>query len=305
MKTPFSIYLAGVLECIGGVLVLLSSVVMTYGAFAAPMPSGGPGLGFLLSTAAVYGLLGVLGIVTGICLCMRRNWARWSTLIFSWFSLFMFALLAVVFLVIPVRQSLGAVKILLASACMAIAATCGWWAWLFNRPRIKKLFAEGGGEMAEPRRPVSVSVIAWLWIISAGMMLAMAAFPFAVGIWVLTGWKAAAVKVVWSVADIVLGWGLLKLREWARQGSIAIIGLVTFNRLVFYGFPGSGGRLQEILDRNPFRMQQTPAVGTTANMIWLGAVVGSLAILIPLYFLITRKAAFGKVKGEETESIAS
>jgi hypothetical protein len=301
MKTPFSIYLTGVLECIGGVLVLLMAVAMTYVSIALPMRSDGPGRGFMLGMAAVYGLLGVLGIVTGICVFMRKNWARWSTLVFSWFSLLMFGFMSVVFLVIPfpvtdrtegARHWFEVFKIVAASVCLLIAATCGWWAWLFSRPRIKALFEEGGAEAGESQRPVSIALIGWFWIVSGAMMLAMATFPIAVGLWVLTGWNAVAVKVVWGGAYVALGWGLLKLREWARQGSIVLVLLGALNSLVFYVFPGRMERLQAILDRNPFRMQQTPAVGETANLIWLGAVGGLLVILIPLYFLIAKRAAF-------------
>jgi hypothetical protein len=301
MKTPFSIYLTGVLECIGGIAVLLMAVGITYVSLALPMPGGGPGRGILLGTAAVYGLLGVLGTVAGICVCMRKSWARWSTLAFSWFSLLMFGFMSVVFLAVPfptsgrteaARYWVEIIKIVAASLCLLIAATCGWWAWLFSRPRIKALFEEGGAEVGESGRPVSIAVIGWLWIVSGTMMLALATFPIAVGLWVLIGWKAAAVKVVWGGAYIALGWGLLKLWEWARQGSIAIILLGALNGLVFYVLPGRMERLQAILDWNPFRIQQTPAVGETAHMIWLGAVGGLLGILIPLYFLIVKRAAF-------------
>jgi hypothetical protein len=82
MKTPLSIYLSGVLECIGGVLALLMSAGMSYAFLAKPVPTPGLGNGFLLAIAGFYGLMGALGVATGICICMRKNWARLSTL--SW-----------------------------------------------------------------------------------------------------------------------------------------------------------------------------------------------------------------------------
>jgi hypothetical protein len=302
MKTPFSIYLCGVLECIGGVLVLLMSLGMVFIFLARPLPPSGPGRGFMLASAGVYALMGALGVTTGICVCMRRNWARWSTLIFSWLMMLLCAFMVAVFLLMPfpshganpdkVREGLQVVKIASASLCLLVSATCGWWAWLFSRPHIKELFSEGRTGTLELRRPVSIAVIGWYWILAGAMMCAMATLPIAIGLWILTGWKAVAVKVVWGAAYILLGWGLLKLREWARLGSLWMIGFYALNALILFLPPGGTGRLQALLEHNPWKMQQVPPMAATLGMMRLGVAGTFLVAIIPLYFLITRKAAF-------------
>jgi len=306
MKTPFSIYLCGVLECIGGVLVLLMSVGMVFVFLARPLPPSGPGRGFMLATAGFYGLMGALGVTTGICVCMHKKWARWSTLIFSWLTMLMCAFMPAVFLLMPfpsngsspdkVREGLQVFRIVSASVCLVVGATCGWWAWLFSRPRIKELFSEGRARTLESRRPVRIAVIGWYWILAGVMMCAIASFPIAIGVWVLTGWKGAALKIVWGVAYFVLGWGLLKMREWARIGSLWMVGFYALNAMVLFLLPGGAGRLQALLEQNPWKLHQTPPMAATSGMMRLGVAGCVLVSIIPLYFLITRKAAFVPVK---------
>jgi hypothetical protein len=190
------------------------------------------------------------------------------------------------------REALQVVKIISASLCLLVGATCGWWAWLFSRPHIKELFLEGRPETLESHRPVSIAVIGWWWILGGAMMFAMASLPIAIGVWVLTGWKGAVLKVVWGVAYFVLGWGLLKMREWARIGSLWMVGFYALNALVLFLLPGGTGRLQALLEHNPWKLHQTPQMAATLGMMRLGVAGCVLVSIIPLYFLITRKASF-------------
>jgi hypothetical protein len=307
MKTPFSVYLAGVLECIGGVLVLLMSAGMTYAAVALPLrQTAGAGRGAMLAAGCMYGLLGLLGLFTGIFLCRRKNWARWSTLIFSWITIFVCVSMAVFFLLVPLpvpdentRGFMHVFKIASCGVCLLVAATCGWWAWLFTRPRITALYAEDASAMEDSRRPLSISIIGWLWMITGPMLIVMATTPMAIGVWVLTGWSAVAVKLVWGGAYFALGWGLLKQREWARQGSIVLILLGALNGLAFYALPGSAARLQMMMDRNTWKMQNAPSVAPMSTVIRASVACGLVLALLPLYFLIARKAAF-TASGEDS-----
>jgi hypothetical protein len=151
------------------------------------------------------------------------------------------------------------------------------------------------------RRPASISVIAvflltanapaplvflyprsWRMIMFFGVMFA--------------GREMLVVTLLWAVVAVVLGIGLLRLRAWARIGAIAycLAGIVN-NCLTIPHI----GHLMFAMSR----AMGVPAPPISPNFLrWmtiLGAIVGLALYLTPVYFLITRVAAFGP--GPSTE----
>jgi hypothetical protein len=303
-RTPASVYVVGVLECIGSVLTLLAAAGMAFAAVALPVkmqgrpdfPAGFPRI--MMVEAAVMACLAVLGFTTGICLMMRKEWARWSTLIFSGFSILVSAIMTLAFLIAPVPEESGhgarGVMHALAIVALLHAAMFGWWLWLFTRSRMVLLF-RGTGRVEASRRPVSITIIGWLWLIGGAMMCVMFGYPMALGTWILLGWKAATLRLLWGGVTLVLGWGLLKLHEWARKLGIILMVAGAVNGAVMWLMPGAPGRFQTMMEASPYHYGPTPSMvmfGGTGSFLLFCLVMMVIAMAVPMYFLITRRSAF-------------
>jgi hypothetical protein len=176
-----------------------------------------------------------------------------------------------------------------------LAAIGVWWLVLFNLGSTKRYFAQYAP--SEPSaRPLSVSIIGWYLLISSLFLAAMAvlrmpAFVFGA---VITGWGGLAVYAVFAGAQILLGAGLLRLREQARMGSIGYFCLMALNSAVTMGLPGYADKMQTMMREMPklFPAGVPPQIPQPG---WLFALVGTAFLAVPVGFLVRRRAAFGKV----------
>lgn len=252
-----------------------------------------------LGAASVFVLLAVWGISTAVGLFRRRPWSRISILIFATFlSLFSGVAMLMIF-VIPMPETPGADPEILAMTRRVMAGMYGglgaigvWWLVLFNRGRGKAYFTELEAG-TESGRPLSISVLAW-YLIGGGLsILAMAllGMPSIFFGLILTGWAAVLVYFGFAATQMCLGVGLLRLREWARAGSIAYFCVMAVNGLV----SSSPSRQQELMRQMRLAwpwLNQPGQEAIQTGLHWPMYLVMLVIAGVPIYFLHRRRAAF-------------
>lgn len=274
-------------------LLVLMSVVLPFARQQHPFPREAK-LGLTISLV-MFGALGTWGIVTGIGLLRLRNWARISIVVFSVVLAFGGLVSAPVILLIPaptkVPQNFGAVRIVIAIVYGLFGLLGAVWLYYFNRRATRDAFA--GAAPLESGRPLSISIIGWWWLIVGAGMIAAEPFlrmPGSIFVWVVEGWKAVAWYVAFGALNAYVGYGLLRLNPLARTIAIWSLCLGAVNGAVFYGFPGREARIARLMSSYRFGPEAVaqPQLATTAFML----PVMLIGLAVPLWFLITRKAAF-------------
>ena len=116
----------------------------------------------------------------------------------------------------------------------------------------------------------------------------------------LKGPKATAYAVITAIFQIIIGIGLLKLREWTRILAICYFAFLALNALTTALAPGAQARYQEMQAeiQNSFSIPSTAFGPTPTPMhfpIWFGAAVSLPLIAVALWFLAKSKPAFTSV----------
>jgi hypothetical protein len=190
MKRPVGVMLTAIVQILASLLVLLLSIVtlltpalMRHSRTAAPPPAMPEGMAYLI--AAFYGLFAVLGFLTAVGLFRMRNWARYSTLVFSGFLLSMGLVMALVFVAMPIPvpsrdaakispNTIAAIKIVMTGFSLGFAVLGSVWLYYFNRASTRAASRlEGpdsvvnakGVAIRGQRVPVSIVVIASLQLL--------------------------------------------------------------------------------------------------------------------------------------------
>jgi hypothetical protein len=192
---------------------------------------------------------------------------------------------------------MATVRAIMGGGSLLLVLLFASWAWLFTRPQIKAVFLGDAAPSTPSRRPLSISIIGWWWLVTGASCIFTLALPFStvpLGGWVLTGLSAKLVMLPWCAAYIAIGWGLLKLAEWARRLGIVAIGLMALNSLLFGFLPGRTARIDAIMQAAAAWQpaQQPPAFVSPTSFMTACMAGGVVALLVPLYFLIARKSAF-------------
>jgi hypothetical protein len=182
---------------------------------------------------------------------------------------------------------------------VGLVAISVWWTVQLTRPTVVEQFT-GGAAVDPAGRPLSITVIAWLMLVSSPFSL----FSLVMGtpvpfFWTtLTGTGAVTFALLTGAVLIYIGMGLLKLRPRARQVAIGYFLFGLANAGVFFLGPGRDARMDVVLRQQPRWARSNadgelpPAPFTPAATMMFGATVGFVATMIPLYFLVTRRRAF-------------
>jgi len=301
MTRPASVTVVAVFTILGSLFTLLMAAVVGL-VMHMPLPAGVQQTSFnryaMLFTAGLFSALGVWGIVTAIGLFRMKPWARISTLIFSGGLVFyaacslFFALLLPVFAPADLPESfVRGMMIGMAVFYGALLAIGIWWLVLFNRPAIKAQFY-GGTMPVEPfPLPLSITTIAWLLLTTCIFfpLLMFTDWPATFLAWIATGWLAKALYLVYGVAGVAAGYGLLKRKTWAYWLTVGYFGFGLLSLLVFYGLPGAQGRTEELS-----RMVIPKGMNVDVPQVtpWEGVLMGLVGVGLPLYFLLTRKKRY-------------
>jgi hypothetical protein len=297
---------SAVLAIAGSLATLVMGGLLLFGSLKAPPPTGPAAPPFPMAVvgivmAAIFAAFSGWGIWTAIGIFGRRGWARISIVVFAVLLAFMGASgsLAVVFMQFPAQAGIDPGMMVRIRWGMigfygVMAAIGVWWLVLFNLSSTQEYFRQDASSEAQGR-PLSVSVIGWYLVIGAVFCAASAVFrmPAIVLGAVIAGWGGAAVYTVFAGVQIFLGTGLLHLEEQARVGTIGYFCFAALNSALTLTPPGLPAKMQ-ILQRE---MPKLFPAGNPAQMPqpgWGFVLIGIVVSAVPVWFLVRRRAAFGK-----------
>jgi len=287
----------------------------------------------LLFASLMYFLPAIWGIVTGIGLWRLKNWARMSTIVFSVLLILMGGFTGLVSLVVPIPavpnnaadpSVMSGMRIVMGAFWLTQLGIGIWWLVFFNRSKVKEQFGrppmafaavstpqtvylEGMPVSATDRsaaeRPLSITILAWFLLagslfIPLSLLLRAPAMLFTR---LLTGWPAVVVFLAFGALQLCIGIGLLRIRPAARTAAIVYFAFTFVNTAVFYFAPGSHARLLALVERQQSMFPSMRLIQNQSQFqfdptpfLVVGAVGGLAVIIVPLYFLITRKVPYEK-----------
>ncbi len=315
MTRPVGVTLTAAFQILGSLFFLLLSIFMLVmpgimRRAPAPPPTPMPS-GILAAAATAYGVLGIAGILTAVGLFRLKNWSRYSTIVFATGLVVVGIIGALILVVMPLptgnpgSTASNALRVM-TSIWLAVAALGGVWLYYFNRRVVREAFArvDEGGLQAKPglliggrRVPVSITVIAGFNLFGAIITIPLAVwFPAVLVIGqFITGKSAATYMILFGLAQIFIGVGLLKLWKSGRTAGILLncYGLINAATLMLM----SNQRLSEIeLKIQQLLPTQWPTMPKMADasvsVLRCGTVAGMSLSLVSLYFLVTRRSAF-------------
>ena len=227
MKRSAGVTVIAVLSLLGSILLLVMGSLMLvvfavglskYSAEAQSEAMAKFGMTFSIVVCLA---LSAWGISSAIGLFRLKQWARISTLIFSGILAFFGVITPIFLLAIPMPPTPGADPAIMAVVKMGISVFYGclaamglWWLIYLTRPRVVEQFRAGKIPGPPPRRPLSVTIIAGLLVLSACSLLLsiLLRWPTMLFWAVLTGWAANLYILALTAVSIVAGIGLLRLR---------------------------------------------------------------------------------------------
>lgn len=282
----------------------------------------------------MYVLPAIWGILTSIGLFRLKNWARLSIIVFAVLLILMSAFGMMMLLVVPfpaqpngpVDKSVETgVKVVMAVISAALVGIGVWWVVFFNRRKVREQFVspqlepsinglpQPPGSIEIPlilaraprldRRPLSITILAWFLLLGClfiPLNLALRA-PAVLFTRILTGLPAICYYGVFFALNLYVGIGLLRLKPTARIVGIWYLAFGFVNATVFYLAPGARARMLGLIEK---QQSMFPWMPSGQNQIWqqidltpfliMGTFIGLAVLILPLYFLITRKQAFEK-----------
>ena len=333
--------IVAILSMLGSLLTLGLGIFTVVVMFLAPPSqqfSGSP-LAFkmiFLVISLVYILPAAWGVITATGLWRLRNWARISIIVFSTFLVVIggfscLMMFAVPFPVAPgsplTPSAIASIRIGLGAFWLTLLGIGVWWLVFLTRSAVKAQFEKPspaamvtGLELSQssansmalsPYRPLSISIIAWLLLAGSLFILASLAMraPAILFSLMLTGWAAAAVYLMFATVQLCIGVGLLRLIPVARMGAIIYLVFGFVNSAVFCFAPGHHARMLALLDK---QRSMFPWVGILPNQptiqidpapyMRIGLLAGCAFVAVQVYFLITRRFAFGAAAGSNPDA---
>jgi hypothetical protein len=307
MNRPAGVIIIAVLLILGGLMCLGMAGLMWFSfqmARSLPEIQAQPAaLSAALQWISVgmFAGLAAWGLGTGIGLLVMKKWARVSAIVIG-SMLVCFGVLGLPFLLMLPQQmppgvdpSVMVFVRLMMVATYAIQIALGAWWWIYlTRPKVRAAFSGGVVEVAQgPQRPLSMTVIAWIFVTSAPFLLLGAYFRFPIPFlgMLLTEASAAVVWLVWATVGTI---GSVLLLRNKRLGYWLILGYLGFgavNAVICYSVPGLIQRANEIAFESwpPILKQQGAAFQPSP---WTSIFPLVLTTGVPLYFLLTRRQAY-------------
>jgi hypothetical protein len=302
MSKPVGVTASAVVAILGSILALLftaGAIASLFIVTAQPQPPNSAQ--FVIAGAAMFAILGGLGIWTSVGLFRLRSWARTSILVFAGFlaACSIVGLISTMAMPLPPEMAAGTgpsfrlVTAVMFGIPLAIAV---WWLIQFNTRSTKAAFASPLPEAA-PQRPMSITVIAWAFIIGTASCLFLIPTHVPVFLFgaILNGWIAGVIYAFFAALSLYIGKGLLDLRERARVLAIAWFGFGFVHMTVVALVPSLRQRmleLQRTLELQRMVAQQHPIAFDQGMMT--SVMLGFTAILIAsaIWFLVRNRAAF-------------
>lgn len=307
MKSSVGVTICAVFVLIGSALALIGAGGIAFIA-AGPMakqffdpanlpPGADVGVmrSMMLGSALITGMFSAFGIATGIGLIRLWKWARYAAIVFGVIVIVGSVLPGIAFLFVkippPSSSQNGAVpagfRLLLAGFYWFWAILAGVFVWVMARKSTAAQFNGGEGMPMAPRaRPISVSIIAWLMIVSGVMTLPMVLWmklpALFVGV-VLTGLAAKLYYALYMVAYVVIGVGLIRRTSEALTPAIVLHSLALVNAVTLLA-PPVWAKYQAALTlvSTMFGAQNAPSAAGS----YFGLLFGVVFAIVILFFLL-------------------
>ena len=302
MSRPVGITASAIVAILGSIFALLMAVMMVASLFIQTTQPHPPNSAqFVIASAALFVATAGIGIWTSVGLFRLRSWARTSILVFGGFlaACSAFSLLITMAVPIPRQYSAGTEHIfrLVMAVMFGIPLAIGvWWLIQFNTQSTKAAFASPIAE-APPRRPISITVIAWALIAGTASCLfliptRMPVFLFGA---IFNGWIAGVIYALFAALSLYIGKGLLDLRERARVLAIGWFGFSLVHLSLVTLVPPLRQRMFELqrgLEQNqPNPIPFDQGMFTNVMLAFTAILVGGA-----IWFLVRDRAAFVPVE---------
>jgi len=313
-----------------GAMMVLASVILMKSSSAANVRAIS-GVVMVVEAVMFFGF-GGWGVASGIGLLKRKQWARISTLVYAGILVFFSLPPAIIFAVFPMPHPndpnlpsyfMTAMRVGMVLFYVALAALGGFWLYFFNRQHVKEQFRgippgvesaaqdslPGTPVPARSPRPLSITIIGWFLLVSAalgplylpfydrffpGVQLPLCFLGF-----FFFGRSAKLIFIAWAAAQMAAAVGLLKLKNWGLFGTIGLQCLAVLNVVLLAGIPANRAKFQQLMETMVASMNTRMAQPVPYTIpMWTG-IAGSLPLVfVVLWFLITRRRAFGSAGAE-------
>jgi hypothetical protein len=306
MSRPAGVTVSAVVLIIGSLLTILMGIYMLSPALflpesmpetqlPSPMVYSVKIMSFACFGAALWGLL------TAVNLFRMRSWSRLSILVIAVLILFTFVPSLLLFLLLPllvpdvvlIRQS-SYLYVLAALHAVPIFFGIVWLVY-FNRAAVKAAFLQRLSQEEGPRRPLSITVIAW-----HAMIFGLCTFAMLFQRWpayffgfVLGGWVGSIISIATAAFEMTVGVGLLKLKPWSHTAAVWFCIYSMVQTLFFAIMPNTTALIEAVQREVSPTLRLSPVVLPQA-FFWILALVGWLTFGTALWYLLTRKKAFLK-----------
>lgn len=324
MKRSAGVTISAVIVLLGCGITLVSSAFMALdlarrASQGTPQFSKAAGVFLVLFILA----LAIWGMATAISLLHLREWARISMLVFSGLLLVISLPGIVMMLLVPfpappgvadpelMRRVIAATRVGMVVVYGLLAVVGGWWLYFFNSRAVKDQFGGPGAAepissvvrappaaaSASPKRPISITIIAYISLIGACVLPVVQVMhvPLMFLGFVFTAWKASLIVMGFMTVQLLMAYGLLQLEPWGRSLAIYYFNFAIFNSIISVILPGAQSRFDEA----SALMQGTMGLPASPVKfpIWSGLIFGLPIIAIQLWFVVTRKQAFERPHG--------
>jgi hypothetical protein len=336
MKRSAGVTAAAVVALLGGGFVCLLSVLSLFGLLAlsrkgipeTPLPHQGP-----ISLVASMGLgvvfeigLAVWGLSTALGLLRLKGWSRISMLIFAGFLGVTAGFSGLIFMILPLPENRGTpenfnsiFRISTALFCAAMVLIAVWWLVLFTRKSVVAQFSGVPASVTVPtelasgsigtaavmtpkiRRPLTVTIIAWIYVASVPMMIPSLLISRAQSMpvpffWtVLEGKRLLIYYALFGAFMLASGIGLLKNKAWAFWLAVGIQSFGLLNIAAVVALPGREARWERLMESvshsfPPETLDQS--MSFLKSVMAISAAGGFLFALAVLWLLWSRRKRF-------------
>jgi hypothetical protein len=302
LSRPAGVTVSAIFLILGSVLIALMGVFMLFAhSFVPPTTLQPPFFkAIMVIIAAVFFACALWGVLTAVGLFRMRRWARISILvigallvIFCGLSLGMLLAMPLFMPEIESSRGMGMVMGMMITIYLIPIVLGLWWLIYFNRAAVKAEFLQGVVPDEGPRRPLSIAVIAWHLVVFGIMIIPFALFDWPAYLFgiVLTGWAAKLTYLVFGVAQLVIGAGLLKLKPWSHTAAVWYCIFLMVLAVVFAFQPDVAARMADLMQHYPPEFR-ADTFKLTDSMFWFVAAVNWAILGTALWYLFTRKKAF-------------
>jgi len=290
----------------GGFFILVAILVRTMPNLpASPGRPVSPVVALAIQSVLYLGF-GVWGLVSAVYLLKLKNWARICFQVFAGLLCASSAMLAMMILALrlllpqmaPPQANVppGTMAIvfgLFVFLALLQLALGIWWLVYFSRRHVKAQFL---GEETVPtpsRRPLSITIIAWLFIVGGAFtpFHFFLSYPAVFFGFALRGRPAQLTYLLFGAICLLAGIGLLRMKPAAHSLAVVYYVFGLLNLTSSFLLPGSFARMQALL-REMYPPGSAPEMELGEQFLRGAMLFAVLALAVPLWFLVTRRQAY-------------